>query len=87
MSLDNKILHKRFKNEDELGEYIAKMLNVDTKVSLVLSDDTDHEDKKFDYEYVGTVVNAGNEIADVYVWVLFDRQKQLYITEFEIESI
>lgn len=46
-----------------------------------------HEDKKFDYEYVGTVVNAGNEVADVYVWVLFDRQKQLYITEFEIESI
>lgn len=85
--LENELLHKRFKTEQELGEYIAKFLNVNTPVKVYLDDESDFENEKTDYNYDIEVSDFGELIADVYVWVLYDRQKQLYVTEVSFERI
>ncbi len=83
--LENEILHMRFKSEKDLGIYISKFLNIDTPVELVSDDQSDFEDEKCDYNYDGAIINNGELIADIYIWVLYDRQKQLYVTEISFE--
>ena len=87
LQMQNDILHRRFRNEEELGNYIAKLFGADKVVDLTLDNQSDFEEEKFDFDYIGTVVKGKEEIADVFVWVIYDRKNQLYVTEFEFEYI
>ena len=85
--LETDLLHKRFKNKTELEKYIAEFLGVDTQVKLTRDNQSDFENEKCDYDFIGEVRNNGNLVADIEVYVLYDRQKYLYVTEFEIIEI
>lgn len=87
LQMQDDILHHRFRNEEDLGKYIAKLFGADKVNNLTLDNQSDFEEEKFDFDYIGTVIKNGEEIADVFVWVLYDRKNQLYVTEFEFEYI
>lgn len=85
--LEKEILHSRFKNTEDLGKHMSEFLGIDTPVKLFLDNKSDFEDEKYDYNYDGEIKNNGELLADVYIGVLYDRQKQLYITEVSFERV
>ena len=85
--LEHAIIHRRFANLKGLENVITDVLDADKKIKLTLSQDTDFEKEKFDYDFVGTLIKEDEEIADIYIWALYDRQKQLYITECEVVEV
>ena len=84
--IEDDLLHKRFKNKKELEEYIKNFLGV-SQVTLTRDNQSDFESEKADYDFIGEVRNNENLVADIEVYVLYDRQKYLYVTEFEIIEI
>ena len=84
--IEDDILHKRFRNKKELEKYIKNFLGA-SQITLTRDNQSDFENEKCDYDFIGEVRNNGNLVADIEVYVLYDRQKYLYVTEFEIIEI
>lgn len=82
--LEEELLHKRFKNKTELEKHIAEFLGANIQVKLTRDNQSDYEEEKCDYDFIGEVRNNNELVADIEVYVLYDRQRQLYVTEFEL---
>jgi len=82
--LEEELLHNRFKNKTELEKHIAEFLGANIQVKLTRDNQSDYEEEKCDYDFIGEVRNNNELVADIEVYVLYDRQRQLYVTEFEL---